>query len=89
MITDLSTAECLRILLEQQVRELTALRGRAWDVATRMPSALPPGDWRGPAHDAYTVLVDRLIQQVMALAHELDEAVSASAHAVTTLSMAR
>ena len=88
-ITDISTTECLRILLEQQLRELTILRGRAWHVATRMPSALPPGEWRGPAHDAYTVLIDRLNHQVKCLAHALDEAASASSQAVATLSMAR
>lgn len=86
VLTELSTVECLRILLDQQAHQLSGLRATTWELVARLSPNLTISEWHGPARDAYELTVLRLAQQVTRLAWALEEAISATSQAVATLS---
>ncbi len=82
---DLSTAECLRILLDEQAARLRVLVSLiAGSARHRMPD-LPPEDWSGPARAAYDAVVARLRAELDETLRNLQDAAQQSARAAATL----
>jgi hypothetical protein len=84
-ITDPSTAECLRMLLEDQAARLRMIASLvAGSARHRMPH-LPPADWSGPARTAYDGVAERLSAELEDALRCLQEAAEQSARAAGTL----
>ena len=83
--TDPTTAECLRMLLDDQAARLRVLASIvAGSARHRMPT-LPPSDWSGPARAGYDGVVERLRAELDEALRYLQEAAEQSARAVATL----
>ncbi len=82
---DLSTTECLRMMLEEQAARLRVLVSLiAGSARHRMPD-LPPEDWGGPARSAYDRIVERLRAELDEVLRCLQDAAEQSARAAATL----
>lgn len=84
-IIDPSTAECLRMLLDDQAGRLRVLASMvAGSARHRMPD-LPPADWSGPARAGYDGVVRRLRAELEDALGCLQEAAEQSVQAAATL----
>lgn len=82
---DPSSAECLRILLERQSRQLQLLTSRIDTVYVAGHQALHPTHWSGIARHAHDVVAENFLNQLTAARHALDNAAAESSRAVTSL----
>jgi hypothetical protein len=84
-ITDPSTTESLRMLLDDQAARLRLLASMvAGSARHRMPD-LPPPDWSGRARAAYDAVVERLRAELDDALRSLQDAAEQSARAAATL----
>lgn len=82
---DLTTSEAMRILLENQSRELRSLTQRIESLHDVGAQAVQSVRWRGTARAAHDDLVDRLLAQLGRASTAVDVAAEESARAVATL----
>lgn len=85
LIAEPSTAECLRVLLDEQVWRLRALAATIAGAARHRMPELPPEDWSGPARAAYDELVHRVRAEVEEALSCLADASADSIRASATL----
>lgn len=85
LIAEPSTAECLRLLLEEQAWRLRDLAAAIARVAGHRMPELPPQDWSGPARLAYDELVLRVRSDVEEATSCLADAAAQSIRAAATL----
>jgi hypothetical protein len=85
-LDDPAAAECLRLLLEEQARQLRVYALRIESLCRSGWQATQPVYWAGPARTAHDAVAQRLISRLVtahnAAAHAADE----SARAAATLS---
>lgn len=84
-IIDPSSAECLRMLLEDQAARLRVIASQVAGAARHRSSDLPPGDWRGPARASYDGAVERLRAELADALRNLQDASEQSVRAAATL----
>lgn len=84
-IIDPSSAECLRMLLDDQAARLRMIASRVAGAARHRIPDLPPEDWRGPARAAYDGAVERLRADLGEALRCLQDAAEQSVRAATTL----
>ncbi len=82
---DTSTAECLRLLLENQARALRMAALRIESLCTSGTHATQPVHWTGPARWAHDALAQRVIFSLTTAWHAVSNAADESARAVATL----
>ncbi|GAA3729664.1 hypothetical protein GCM10022239_02900 [Leifsonia bigeumensis] len=85
LIAEPSTAECLRLLLDEQAWRLRSLAAIVADAARHRMPELPPADWDGPARAAYDELVERVRIGIEEARSCLAEASAHSTRASATL----
>ncbi len=84
-VIDPSTADCLRMLLDDQTMRLREVAAAIAGAARHRMPDLPPTDWSGPARSAYDGLVERLRSELGDILRQLEEAAAHSARAAATL----
>lgn len=82
---DLTSGECLRILLEEQVRNLRTSAQEIDSVCRAGAQAMQPAHWSGLARMAHDDLADRLLASLTAAHTAVTHAADQSARAVGTL----
>lgn len=86
--SDLSNRAALRILLQDQVARLGALRGEAGALLERSRRTISEAEWHGPAREAYERLSHQLSFELATVAAALDDAVDASTRGIRTIEQA-
>ena len=81
----LTTADCLRMLLDHQVSRLRIVADRIESVTNSQMPDIPPKDWNGDARRAYDDVVNRLRAELTRLDGSLLEATNQSRRAMNTL----
>lgn len=85
LIAELSSAECLRRLLDEQAWRLRSVAATVRGAAHHRMPDLPPADWSGPARAAYDELVRRVRSELEEGLSNLEEAATQSIRASATL----
>lgn len=84
-LTDMTTQTALRLLLQDQARQLVTLRADAGVLLERARHTISAEEWHGPAREMYERLAHQLTVEVANLAAALDDAATASERGLRTL----